>query len=154
MTEKSISPAFSAKTGERDLEIFLLSDASRKEFRRIQEMGAAEARKQRAEQEARKDADRREAARQIRIERQKLDLKPPSHWQGRGRKESYIQREAERRVESQNRAADEALAQQQRAHEDVFLVQQREQRLSREVQERETRSRSPPDLKRDFDRAR
>lgn len=155
MTEKQISPAFSSHAGERELEIFLLSDAARKEFRRIEEAGAAEARKLRAEQEQRKDAERREEARQIRGERHKFNMKPPSHWQGRGRWEADIQREAEQRVEVRNRVAQEALGQQQRTREDSFLVEHREQRLQREAHDRETRSQSPPPaMKRDFDRAR
>ena len=154
MTEKQISPDFSAKAGERELEIFLLSDSARKEWREMQKDSAEAGQKLRTQQQARQQEDIRAAARTIRAERHKPELAPDWRPARKQPKETEVQREALRRVESKNAVAQKALAEQHRVREDAFLAAQKTQRVEREAQAQETRNRSPPAVQRDFDRAR
>lgn len=153
-----ISPDFSAKSGSRELEIFLLTDAARKEWRKMQEQDAADRAKQHAEQQRRREEDVRETKRQILAEQPKLQLTPPWKTRREVMKEPELQAVAESRADARNSAAQNTLVHQQHERENTFLAQQREERILREVQEsREAREREPPpplSLKQEFDRSR
>ena len=161
MSDKPVSVDFSAKAGERDLEIFLLSDAARKAFRELQEKAAKEHKQLDAEQQKRREEDVRAAKRDISAERPKPEYAPKWKAPQKARKDSDVQAVAEHRVDSSNAAARNGLAHEQRQCEDAFLAQQKEERLLRQAQDSQRRDaelarerRPPPELKRDFDRAR
>lgn len=156
MNNKQVSSQFSAKSGERILEIFLLSDAARKEFNKMQEQETKELTRLHDELQARKVEDIRTAKREIMAEQPKPELRPPRLFHRNALKESDLQAAAEHRVDARNTAIMDALAHKHHERQDAFLSRHQEERLVREAQENNvTRNRpSSPSLKRDFEQSR
>lgn len=156
MTDKRISDDFLAKAGEKELEIFLLRDAARRELRKMHEQHMKDLVAREIEQQRRRDADIREAKTAIAAERLKPELAPKGCPPRKTLKDVELQAAAEHRVESRNTAEINALLYQQREREDDFLARQKEERLLREATEARERQSAPTrlNLKRDFDRER
>lgn len=157
MSEKTFGPDFSARSGGRELEIFLLRDSARKEFQKMQDEEAKRLKKHDAERLLRYNEDVRAAKVSIASERAELELNPPFRVGPKVLKDSELQAAAEHRVDAQNAADRATLVYQEQQRQDAFLAQQREERLLREAQEsREMRERVPPplSLKQEFDRSR
>ncbi|HCL4135307.1 TPA: hypothetical protein N2C61_006472 [Pseudomonas aeruginosa] len=155
MNNKQLSSEFSSKAGERILEIFLLPDAARKEFNKMQEQDAKELARLHDELQARKADDLRAAKREIMAERPKPEPAPP--WKSRkGRNESDLEISAERLVEARNAAIIRTLEHKHIERQDTFLSRHREERLLREAQESNAMRDGPlsPSLKRDFEQSR
>ena len=166
MSDKPVSPAFLAKAGERELEIFLLRDAARRELLRMHQQNMKDVVARETKQQRRRAEDIREAKIAIAAERPKPELVPKGYPPRKPMKEQELQAVAEHRVDSRNAAEINAKLNQQREREDAFLARQKEERLLREATEarerqtvqeppvREPPAREPPPLNRDFDRAR
>ncbi|TEA79187.1 hypothetical protein [Allopusillimonas ginsengisoli] len=156
MNHQQINSEFSAKAGERILEIFLLSDAARKEFKKIQEQGAREEARLHDELQARRAEDLGTAKREISTERPKPELAPPWRLRRDKRHKADLQASAEHLVYARNAVIVNALTHKHREREDAFLSHHREERLLREAQENHaSRDRpSSPSLTRDFEQSR
>lgn len=158
MNHKQISSDFSAKAGEKILEIFLLPDAARKEFNTLQEQGTKERTRLHDELLARRVDDIRAAKREIMAERLTPELKPSLSLRLRrsAPKEADLQASAERLVDARNAAIIAALDSKHMERQDAFLARHREERLLREAQENHAMRDGPlsPSLKCDFDKSR
>ncbi|MFT3815217.1 MAG: hypothetical protein QM740_17855 [Acidovorax sp.] len=156
MSDKTIKTALSDKSGERELEKFLLRDEAARELRKMSEESAKRILERECEQQKLRDEKIRAAKVDILAKRATPELKPPWWQRGKTLKESDVQAAAEHRVDSQNLAEINAMVHEQRQREDAFLAQQKEDRLLREAAE--ARDRQPAaksvDVGRDFDRAR
>ena len=155
MTEKSIRHAFTAKAGELDAEIFLLSNSARQEFHAIQAAGDRQQREMREEQGKRRPGEIETVLRQINTEH--AALKPRPSWQVRSQRKTPAERQAaaEHKVDRRHAAEIATLNQQHRQEQDEFLARKKQERLSREVETaRAKSSKATPSLKRDFDRSR
>ncbi|WP_423174578.1 hypothetical protein [Stenotrophomonas maltophilia] len=156
MNHKQISSEFSEKSGEQILEAFLLPDAARKEFDKMQDQGAKERARLHDELQARMAEDIRTAKREIMAEHARHELRPPRLFHRNTLKESDVQASAEYRVEARNAAIMNALDYRHQERQDAFLARHREERLLREAKENHAMRDGPlsPSLKRDFDKAR
>ena len=157
MTEKSIRPAFTAKAGELEMEIFLLSDSARQELHAIQAENNRQQQQLQEEHSKRRPKEVHEAWLQANTERVEPKLRPP--WPTRHERKTQAERQAiaEHKVDRRHAAEIVALNQRHRQQQDEFLTRQRHDRLLREAIAKEARikARAPiPLLKRDFDRSR
>lgn len=155
MSEKPIRSDFTAKTAERQLEVFLLSNDDRKKFRTMEKEQAAAEAALSVQQRAREDADIRAAMLAIRAERPKPEHVPKWAPPRKPLKEAELQARATERVAEQNRAELAQLIAPHGERQEAFLAEKKEERLVRELRDRDTvKERPPPSLQKDFDRAR
>jgi hypothetical protein len=152
--DERISHDFSANAGARDLEVFLMKDEARRRFREMEKVHAKDRERLAAARTAEREENIRKAAHELRNQRQAPEHRPFWHSLTAKQREANIQREARRCVDSQDAAVDQEMKHQQRAREDEYIALQRDERLQREANERAARDPSPPEFKRDFDRAR
>lgn len=148
MADKRMSNDFAASDGKRDLEIFLLTDAARKEFRKMREEATKEHDDLCKRQDECRERDIEAAKREINVERPKVVLVPPWGQRSRSLKASEVQVLAEHRVDTRNIKEVNDLHHAQRQREDDFLSKQKEERLLRKDADR-----SRADEQRNLDKA-
>lgn len=156
MADKRLSDDFAASDGKRELEIFLLTDAGRKEHRTMQETAAKERDDLRRRQDERREKDIEEAKRTIRAGKNQPQLVPPWRPRNAGPSAAHLDSVAGRIVDVRHEKEARDLHYLQRQREDDFLTKQREERLMREAADR-PREIKQPDLsktRRDLDNGR
>lgn len=155
MTDRRMGDDFAASGGKRELEIFLLSDDKRREFRMMLERFAQERDDLRKRQEERREKDIEAAKREIMREKPAPDLVP--RWdQVRKSKGRNIETLAVALITVRNEKEARDMDHVHRQREDNFLTKQTEERLLRAATDRSrTRDeRGSPEMRRDFDKSR
>lgn len=155
MADKRMSNDFAASDGKRELEIFLLADAARKELRKMDEQAAKERDDLRKRQDERRERDIEAARKEIAARKPRPELAPPWKLRDIGPKASEIQVLAERLVDTRNEKESRGLHYAQRQRVDDFLTKQKEERLLRESADRSRTDerRDGSQARRDLDKA-
>jgi hypothetical protein len=155
MSETRVGDEFSVVAGKRELQVFLLKDAERQEFRKMEEAHDKEQADLRRVQEERRPMDLERAKDDIRTEHLKPALRPGWRVKRETLRASELQMLADHRVDARNQRESKDLAHVQRQREDEYLARNYEERILRHARVDKGKERGAPSReRRDFDNAR